>query len=55
MVKVKVIKRYNDVVLRNIQEEGSILDVDKNRAEHLVREGVAEIVKIASTKDGKEL
>ena len=42
MVKVRVIKRYSDVVLRKIQEVGTVLDVDERRAAHLIKEGVAE-------------
>ena len=44
-VKVKCIKRYSDIKLKKIVEVGDILDVDDERAEHLVHEGVAEITK----------
>nr|CAJ1762619.1 hypothetical protein AUSP0088_00046 [uncultured phage] len=44
MKKVKVIKRYNDVVLKEIQDPGTILEVGDNRADHLVQEGMAEYV-----------
>ena len=44
MKKVKVIKRYNDVVLKKIQEPGTILEVGDKRADHLVREEMAEYV-----------
>lgn len=44
MAKVRVIKRYNDMILKNIQEEGTILEVSKGRAEHLVNEGMAELI-----------
>ena len=42
-MKVKCIKRYSDVKLKKIVEVGEILDVDDERAEHLIHEGVAEI------------
>lgn len=44
-MKVKCIKRYSDVRLNKIIEAGTVLEVDKARADHLVHEGVAEIVK----------
>ena len=44
-MKVKCIKRYSDVKLKKIVEVGEILDVDDERAEHLIHEGVAEITK----------
>ena len=48
-IKVKVIKRYNDVVLNKIKEKGEIFEVSKERAEHLAKEGMVEII-----KEGKE-
>lgn len=55
-MKVKCIKRYSDVRLNKIVEAGTVLEVDKARAEHLVREGVAEKVKESekSADKGKE-
>lgn len=55
-MNVKCIKRYSDVRLNKIIEAGTVLEVDKARAEHLVREGVAEIVKETekATDKGKE-
>ena len=44
-MKVKCIKRYSDVRLNKIIEAGTVLEVDKARADHLVHEGVAEIAK----------
>ena len=44
-MKVRCIKRYNDIKLKKIVEVGDILDVDDERAEHLIQEGVAEITK----------
>lgn len=48
-MKVKVIKRYNDVVLNKIKEKYEVFEVSKERAEHLVKEGMVEII-----KEGKE-
>lgn len=49
-IKVKVIKRYNDVVLNKIKEKDEVFEVvSKERAEHLVKEGMVEII-----KEGKE-
>lgn len=44
-MKVKCTKRYSDIRLNKIIEAGTVLEVDKARADHLVHEGVAEIVK----------
>ena len=44
-MKVKCIKRYSDVRLNKIIEAGTVLEVDKIRADHLIHEGVAELVK----------
>lgn len=49
ITKVKVIKRYNDVVLNKIKEKDEAFEVSKERAEHLVKEGMVEII-----KEGKE-
>lgn len=48
-LKVKVIKRYNDVALNEIKEKDEIFEVSKERAEHLVKEDMVEII-----KEGKE-
>lgn len=48
-IKVKVIKRYNDIVLNKIKEKDEVFEVSKERAEHLVKEGMVEII-----KEGKE-
>ena len=48
-LKVKVIKLYNDVALNKIKEKDEIFEVSKERAEHLVKEGMVEII-----KEGKE-
>ena len=54
-VKVKVIKRYSDIRLHKVIESGTVLEVDEARADHLVREGMAEIVKEpAKTAQRKE-
>ena len=45
MVKVKVIKRYSDVLFHRVVEVGEVLDVTQERANHLVCEKVAQIVK----------
>ena len=44
-MKVKVIKRYSDIRLHKVIESGTVLEVDEARADHLVKEGMAEIVK----------
>ena len=51
MKKVKVIKRYNDVVLKKIQEPGTILEVGDKRADHLVREEMAEYVTASGKRE----
>lgn len=45
MVKVKVIKEYNDMQLKKVQDKiGTEFEVDKERAEYLVNQGMVEIV-----------
>ena len=55
-MKVKVIKRYNDLSLKAIQEPGTILDVTERRGEYLIGQGMAEAAKdTRATKDtGKD-
>lgn len=55
MSKVKVIKRYSDVMTGKIEEVGSILEVTAERARRLVSEGVAkELRENRSTKKETE-
>lgn len=54
-MKVKCIKRYSDIRLKEIIEVGTVLEVDKERAEHLIHDGVAEMVREArAAAKGKE-
>lgn len=53
-MKVKCTKRYSDVRLNKIIEAGTVLEVDKARADHLVHEGVAEIVKKLKKQQTRE-
>lgn len=48
-MKVKVIKRFNDIKERKIQEVGNILEVTEARAEWLVSQGMVE--KCQETKE----
>lgn len=41
-MKVKVIKRYNDLVLKKIQEVGTVLEVTDARGKYLIGQGMAE-------------
>lgn len=52
-MKVECIKRYSDVRLKEVIEVGTVLEVDEERAKHLVHEGVAEIVKETEKAAGK--
>lgn len=45
MVRVKVLQRYFDRKIGDYLEEKHEFEVDEKRAELLVREGVAEIIK----------
>lgn len=45
IVNVKCIKRYSDVLLHRVVEVGEVLEVTQDRANHLVCEKVAQIVK----------
>lgn len=53
-VFVKVIRRYNDIVLKKIQEVGTVLEVSEARAKHLVKEGMVELVKEVPAKPEKQ-
>lgn len=44
MPKVRVIKRYNDMVLKKIQEKGTEFEVSEARAKHLVKQKMVQIV-----------
>lgn len=46
-MKVKCIKRYSDICLKEIVEKGTVLEVTESRGEHLISEGVAEAVREA--------
>lgn len=50
-MRVKVIKRYSDVVLNKIKEVGDMFNVSEQRAQHLEKEGVAVIIKEKQTKE----
>lgn len=52
-MKVKVVKRYNDMVLKKVQEPGTVFEADDKRAEHLIKEGMAEKVQEESLKVSK--
>lgn len=41
-MKVKVIKRYNDLVLKKIQEVNAVLEVTDERGKYLISQGMAE-------------
>lgn len=53
MVKVKAIKRYHDLKQKKIIEpgkKGDTFEVTKERADHLVKQGMVKIIE----NDGKE-
>lgn len=51
-MKVKVIKRYNDLALKKIQEIGTVLEVTDKRGEYLISQGMAE--KIMDGTEGQK-
>ncbi len=54
-MKVKCIKRYSDICLKEVVEEGTVLEVTEERGTHLISEGVAEAVREAkAAAKGKE-
>ena len=54
-MKVKCIKRYSDIRLKEIVEKGTVLEVTEDRGAHLISEGVAEAVREAkAAAKGKE-
>lgn len=52
MMKVKVIKRYNDMVLKKIQKVGTELEVTQKRGEWLISQGMVEEVKAPQETKG---
>lgn len=50
-MRVKVIKRYSDILLGKIKEVGEVMEASEQRAQHLVKEGVAVIIKEKQTKE----
>lgn len=54
-MKVKCTKRYSDICLKEVVEEGTVLEVTEERGAHLISEGVAEAVREAkAAAKGKE-
>lgn len=55
-MKVKCTKRYSDICLKEVVEEGTVLEVTEERGTHLIEEGVAELVKepVKAAAQGKE-
>ena len=54
-MKVKCIKRYSDICLKEVVEKGTVLEVTENRGAHMISEGVAEAVREAkAAAKGKE-
>ena len=51
-MKVKVIKRYNDMLLHKVQEAGTIFEVADARGRYLIGQGMVEEVK-AKKAEGK--
>lgn len=50
MVKVKVIKRYNDMVLKKIHEKDTVFETNEKRAQYLVKQGMVEIIEETGNK-----
>ena len=53
-MKVKCTKRYSDICLKEVVEEGTVLEVTKERGTHLISEGVAEAVSEAKGNSQRE-
>lgn len=53
MKKVKVIRRYNDLQLKKIQEVGTEFETEETRAQHLVKQGMVAIVSAAKTEKAR--
>ena len=51
-MKVKVIKRYNDMRLHKVQEAGTTFEVEEARGKYLIGQGMVEEVK-AKKAEGK--
>lgn len=53
MPKVKVIKRYSDIILHEIKEKGEVFETTEERAKHLEKEGAAVILKGSKMKEAE--
>ena len=54
MPKVRVIRRYNDLTLKKIKEKGEEFEVSEQRAQHLVKQKMVEIVEPVKSKKIEE-
>lgn len=41
-MRVKAVKRYNDIVLKKVVEKETVMDVTEARGKHLIEQGMAE-------------
>lgn len=53
-MKVKVIKRYNDIALDKIQEVGTVFETDNARGKYLIGQGMVEEVETVKKSTGKD-
>lgn len=53
-MKVKVIKRYNDIVKDKIQEVDTVFEVDDARGKYLIDQGMVEEVETVKKSTGKD-
>lgn len=54
MMHIKVVKRYNDLALKKIQEVGTELDVTEKRGKYLISQGMAMECEKTVEKGGKK-
>lgn len=43
-MRVKAVKRYNDIVLKKVVEKETVMDVTEARGKHLIEQGMAEAI-----------
>ena len=53
-MKVKEIKRYNDIALDKIQEVGTVFETDDTRGKYLIGQGMVEEVETTKKSTGKD-
>lgn len=53
-MKVRAVKRYNDLVLKKVVDKGTEFDVSEDRAKYLKGQGMVELLEESEKSEQKE-